>query len=190
MASPLIGQSDDREDLLLDTYNVPCFQCLSEARFALNGSRRELTPDAALQFVGTIAHALELDADCIVHALILLEQLGLELLSILLADDLWRHTVIVAFVLAAKVTIDGATWIEDVREVMLHFGYKLGPIHQQEVQFLKFIDHRAWVTPETYAAYLLPMKAIRLTKEAHALAQRVETFHPLLFPAPEWHNLD
>jgi len=154
-----------------ELFRMPSLGAFSEAHRPLDNSSHALQPETAFHLVASLVLGLELDVDCIVHALLLLERLGRDLLGVLLTEDLWRNTVITAFVIATKLTFDEATWLEDVRRIMIDYGYKAGRLHQQELLFLKLIDYDACMTRTQFTIYLLSMKSVGRSKRAQQLFQ-------------------
>ncbi|KAL1510231.1 hypothetical protein AB1Y20_006557 [Prymnesium parvum] len=188
--SCLIEPDDERRDLLISFVHILCryprapqaedysirmqLDAFSEAHSPLNSWSRDLQPETAFHLVASLVHGLELDADCIVHALLLLERLGRDVLRVLLAEELWRNTVIMAFVIATKMTFDEATWLEDVRDVMLYYGYKVGRLRQQELLFLQLIDYDAYMSRRYFIMYKLSMKSMGRSTGAQRLLQKYD----------------
>mmetsp|Transcript_14174 Transcript_14174/g.32077 ORF Transcript_14174/g.32077 Transcript_14174/m.32077 type:complete len:259 (+) Transcript_14174:54-830(+) len=185
--SCIFEPDDERRDLLVTFAYILCryprapqaeddlirmpLDAFSEAHSPLNSWSHDLRPETAFHLVASLVLGLELDVDCIVHALLLLERLGRDLLGVLLTEDLWRNTVITAFVIATKLTFDEATWLEDVRRIMIDYGYKAGRLHQQELLFLKLIHYDACMTRTQFTIYLLSMKSVGRSKRAQQLFQ-------------------
>ncbi|KAL1530264.1 hypothetical protein AB1Y20_001178 [Prymnesium parvum] len=149
--------------------SLPFLGVFSEAQRPLNRWRHDLQPVTVFHLVASLVHGLELDFDCIVHALLLLERLGQDMLRVLLAEDLWRNTVITAFVVATKLTFDEATWLKDVRGVMLGYGYTAGQLNRQEFVFLKLIGYDVFMTRSQLTACMLAMKSFGQSNEAQRL---------------------
>ncbi|KAL1510224.1 hypothetical protein AB1Y20_006551 [Prymnesium parvum] len=183
--SCIFEPDDERRDLLVTFAYILCryprapqaeddlirmpLDAFSEAHSPLNSWSHDLRPETAFHLVASLVHGLDLDTDCIVHALLLLERLGRDVLRVLLAEDLWRNTVIMAFVIATKLAVDEATWLEDVRDVLLYYGYKAGRLRRQELLFLKLIDYEANMTRTQFTIYLLSMKSVGRSEKAQQL---------------------
>jgi len=148
---------------------TPFLGVFSEVHRPLNRWRHDLQPVTVFHLVASLVHGLELDFGCIVHAFLLLTRLGQDMLRVLLAEDKWRNTVIIAFVVATKMTFDEATWLKDIRGVMLDYGYNAGQLNRQEMIFLKLIDYNVCMTRTQFTAYVLSMKSVGQCKQAQRL---------------------
>jgi len=153
------------------------FDVFSEADHPLNEGSTVLCPETAFQLTAALVHALELDDECIVYAVIFLERLTLGPLLDLLSPYRWRNVVIIAFTLASKAWYDEATWLQDVSSGLSLYGYSVGSMSKQEYVFLKCIDYDTTVKLNTFANYWYSMLSIRSSPTAQKLIRAgISTF--------------
>ncbi|KAL1529320.1 hypothetical protein AB1Y20_000274 [Prymnesium parvum] len=94
-----------------------------ESNAPLNDWPRDLRPATVFHAAACFVRALDVDPECIVFAVVLLERLGIELLQVLLAPSTWRNVLISTLALATKVWYDESVHLHDVHERLLPYGY-------------------------------------------------------------------
>jgi len=141
----------------------------SEEKQPLNDSSCELNYQSALDFIATLASALELDGECIVYAVVILERVGRHALKALMTQYYWRKAMISVLALACKLWYDESTWLVDVRRSLEGYNIFVDKLHRQEAALLKLINFNTTMSPTTYASYVFPMLSVRLRPEAQLL---------------------
>jgi len=144
----------------------------SEEQQPLNDSSSELTHQSALDFVTTLASALELDGECIVFAVVILERVSRHTLKQLMTQYYWRKTMITVFTLACKLWYDESTWLVDVKTCLERYNIFVSRLNRQEAVLLKLINFNTTMSPTTYASYVFPMLSVRLRPEAQLLVDQ------------------
>jgi len=155
--------------------SIPFIRVFNEEHQLLWGASSELRSESVLELVTMLVNAFDLDAECIVFALVLLERLGLHLLQKLMTTFYWRYTLISVFALACKAWFDDSTWLVDLRMSLAAYGIYVPQLKHQESALLKLIDYNTLMQPNTFALYLFPMRAVRLLPEAQMLLSRTKT---------------
>ncbi|KAL1521144.1 hypothetical protein AB1Y20_022698 [Prymnesium parvum] len=151
----------------------------SEEQQPVNDSSCILNYESALDFITTLASALEVDGECIVFAVVILERVGRDVLKSLMTQYYWRKTMITVFALACKLWYDESTWLVDVRTCLESYNIIVDKLHRQEAAFLKLINFNATMSPTTYASYVFPMLSVRLRPEAQLLVDQYKAKNKL-----------
>lgn len=98
-----------------------------------------------------VQEGLQLDATCIVTALVMLER-AVYGSSLVVAPRTWRVALLMALVIASKVVFDEDVFLGDFRAKIAWLNH-YAHLSEQEAVFLSMIDYNTMVNPRQYAQY-------------------------------------
>ena len=102
-------------------------------------------------FLYDVQEGLQLDATCIVTALVMLER-AVYGSSLVVAPRTWRVALLMALVIASKVVFDEDVFLGDFRSKIAWLNHNVH-LSEQEAVFLSMIDYNTMVNPRQYAQY-------------------------------------